>query len=213
MSNIRRPFYAVKAGAAILLLSIHLQAQPQLLGAADLSAPPTRTPAGFTVFGRGFIGRDNPKRVRKSINWLTNHDASHLADNFTLYASMVSDHWYLIAETDSAWRVIRERWIDCGGRYETVARSTSPRSISVYIEPGPFRHPQQEGLLNGMTDGSIIRASIISANSVSTDPHTAWLVTYRAIVEYEMGNLLGVRLGIPWTGYTSEIGDRSPCGN
>lgn len=205
---------AFMAPALCMILSTAASAQtvPPLLGASDMTAQATRTPAGFTVYGRGFIERDNPKRTQKSVRFLNKNGAEHLVPFFTDYASQVADYWYLIEETDRAWATIRGRWIDCGGRFEQVAKSTSPRRVTIYVEDRPFTHPAHPGLrLNGLTDGRMIRAVIVSTNGLKTDPRNSWLVTYRQVLEWEMGNLLGVVMGVPFTGVAGEIGDRSPC--
>jgi len=205
---------ACMASVLCMILSIPAMAQtaPPLLGEADMTAQATRTPAGFTVYGRGFIERDNPKRNQKTVRFLNKQGAEHLVTAFTDYASQVADYWYLLEETEGAWAATRERWIECGGRFEQVARATSPKRVTIYIEDRPFTHPAHPGLrLNGLTDGQVIRAVILSTNGLKTDPRNSWLVTYRQVLEWEMGNLLGVRMGVPFTGVAGEIGNRSPC--
>ncbi|HYP27810.1 MAG TPA: hypothetical protein VE262_13925 [Blastocatellia bacterium] len=188
------------------------QATPPLLGASDMSAQAVRTPVGFTLHARGFIERDNPKRARKTIGFLSKQGAPHLVPSFVDYAESVSDYWFLLEQTDEVWRATRDRWVACGGRYEQVAKSMSPRRITIYIEDRPFTHPAHPGLkLNGLTDGRMIRAVILSTNGMKTDPRNAWLVTYRQVLEWEMGNLLGAAMGVPFTGVGNEIGSNSPC--
>jgi hypothetical protein len=206
-----------KGGLLVMMLAASVQAQtptpPPLLGPADARVGPTRTRAGFMVHGRGFIGRDNPKRISKTSRWLTNHGAGHLTEPFALEAGFVSDDFYLPGQTDDAWASRKAAWTKCGGRWAQVARGVNPRTIPIYIEDRPFTHPAHPGLrLAGLTDGKMIRVSVLSLQGIATNPRAAWLTTYREALEHEMGNLLGELMGIPWTGYANEIGVKSPCG-
>jgi hypothetical protein len=196
-----------------LWLSVVVQGQSvkPLLGAGE-SVPIKRTSIGLSYNSQGF-DRDRKAWVQEiTPNYLRDIGAAHLLPLFQSQ-EIVQDAASLPRLIDESWAEISKKWQDCGGRFAEVVNRTSPESITVVIEPKAFWVPEHNTFANGLATDRLVRVAVIGTHYLGSNPRQANLVSLRALLKWEFGNLLECRLNrCRPIRIDEEIGDRSPCG-
>jgi hypothetical protein len=195
-----------------LILLLMNQQQPRaLLGAAQ---PERVKVTGLGImFEDGGYSRDKPKKMRKTIDWMTRKGyRPDLINNFGNFALLLNDPDFIPREIDKAFTQIQSLWMSCtcGGKHRRIAESVDPKSLRIIIEAAPFRVGNNYAKGAAM-DNFTIRVAIICFYN-NAPPPQADLRDIRHLLPFELGNLFGIRGGYQPVDSDHDVGSKSPCG-
>ena len=134
-----------------------------------------------------------------------------LIEQFEEWALRLPDElplWIDQAYTDrlNAWRACVGRQLPNGTTISaSVLDRVTPQSFVIKLHRDPF--PVVQGVLTAGASWTD-RIEVVVAY---LDNDNTWLRRCDALIEYELGNLIGIRHGFAPQIAAHEIGDRSPC--
>jgi hypothetical protein len=184
------------------------------LGAYDSTLPPKITPLGIVYHEYG-LSDYGGKRVRKTCTRMTEAGVEpYIIAQFREWALRLPVE--LPAWIDGAYERRMAAWRACVGKRLPNGRTISadildrvtPASFRVILHPEPFAVPQ--GITAGFSYSDRVEAVGAYLGSYEGVPNS-WLRKCDDLIEYELGNLIGIRHGFAPQRIEDEIGSKSPC--
>ncbi len=211
--------HRVAVNIALFIFAVAVQAyaqQPRMM-LGPLEHVPDRFSAKYGIrYNDGGFSDPHPNKIRKSVKYILGQGApEQIADQFKeLALAMTQNRDWFGDAIDLAWQRRRADFIACGGNWADAANNTSPSSLQITVEQTIWEY--QPGVwIGGQTDNLLgqhsIRAVNIYVNGIISDPGTADITDFAAMVEWEIGNALADAAGYHPSGSSQEVGNMPPC--
>lgn len=186
-----------------------------LLGPHDPQAPPKTTPAGITYYAYGLDEYSEKRINKKAVGRMVKANVEPwLIEEFREWALRLPTElagWIDTAYFDrlTAWRACTGSKLPNGTTIsENVLDRVTPQSFKVIFHPEPFAVPQ--GITAGYSQDDRVEVVIAYLGSYEGKVNT-WLRKCDDLLQWEIGNLIGIRHGFRPQDPAQEIGSRSPC--
>ena len=189
------------------------------LGESDLFQP-IKTTIGYGIpYQANGFDRPRKNRIRKTVARMEARGASHLINDFTVFANTMTVDNFIPEWIDLAYLQIYQRWLAAGSYTLPGARMScgqaaqqlTPQSLFVEVAPIPFevRGYPAGTYYAGVADGLNIKCINVNADGFESNPPTSSLRKFSDLVRWEIGNAFANFVNYDHLRY-GEIGDRQP---